>query len=147
MCAQADYCLANVDVDDEGAVMISGNDPEQMEACAAKIVELTSEDAKGGGRKQRASYDCPMPEVGSVYASEVVSIKTFGAFVSFGEAFPGLEGLCHISELAPDRVRNIEKFISVGDAFDVKVLAIDEDSGKLKLSRKAALADKVRDSR
>ena len=58
-----------------------------------------------------------------------------------------MEGLCHISELAPDRVRNIEKFISVGDAFDVKVLAIDEDSGKLKLSRKAALADKVRDSR
>ena len=139
--------MANVDVDDEGAVMISGNDPEQMEACAAKIVELTSEDAKGGGRKQRAAYDGPMPEVGSVYASEVVSIKTFGAFVSFGEAFPGLEGLCHISELAPDRVRNIEKFISVGDAFDVKVLAIDEDSGKLKLSRKAALADKVRDSR
>ena len=44
-------------------------------------------------------------------------------------------------------MRNIEKFISVGDAFDVKVLAIDEDSGKLKLSRKAALADKVRDSR
>ena len=89
----------------------------------------------------------PMPEVGETYASEVVSIKTFGAFVSFGEAFPGLEGLCHISELAPDRVRNIEKFISVGDAFDVRVLAIDEDSGKLKLSRKAALADKVRDSR
>ncbi|CAH0371990.1 unnamed protein product [Pelagomonas calceolata] len=143
----ADYCLANVDVDDEGAVMISGNDPEQMEACAAKIVELTSEATGGGGRKQRAAYDGPMPEVGSVYASEVVSIKTFGAFVSFGEAFPGLEGLCHISELAPDRVRNIEKFISVGDAFDVKVLAIDEDSGKLKLSRKAALADKVRDSR
>ena len=146
MCAQADYCLANVDVDDEGAVMISGNDPEQMEACAAKIVELTAEDAKGGGRKQRAAYDGPMPEVGSVYASEVVSIKTFGAFVSFGEAFPGLEGLCHISELAPDRVRNIEKFISVGDAFDVKVLAIDEDSGKL-ASRKAAPRDPVRDSR
>ena len=143
----ADYCLANVDVDDEGAVMISGNDPEQMEACAAKIMELTAEATGGGGRKQRAAYDGPMPEVGSVYASEVVSIKTFGAFVSFGEAFPGLEGLCHISELAPDRVRNIEKFISVGDAFDVKVLAIDEDSGKLKLSRKAALADRVRDSR
>ena len=147
MCAQADYCLANVDVDDEGAVMISGKDQEQMDACAAKILELTAEDARGGGRKQRAAYDGPMPEVGETYASEVVSIKTFGAFVSFGEAFPGLEGLCHISELAPDRVRNIEKFISVGDAFDVKVLAIDEDSGKLKLSRKAALADKVRDSR
>ena len=143
----ADYCLANVDVDDEGAVMISGKDQEQMDACAAKILELTAEDARGGGRKQRAAYDGPMPEVGETYASEVVSIKTFGAFVSFGEAFPGLEGLCHISELAPDRVRNIEKFISVGDAFDVKVLAIDEDSGKLKLSRKAALADRVRDSR
>ena len=147
MCAQADYCLANVDVDDEGAVMISGKDQEQMDACAAKILELTAEDARGAGRKQRAAYDGPMPEVGETYASEVVSIKTFGAFVSFGEAFPGLEGLCHISELAPDRVRNIEKFISVGDAFDVKVLAIDEDSGKLKLSRKAALVDKVRDSR
>ena len=143
----ADHGLANVDVDDEGAVMISGKDQEQMDACAAKILELTAEDVRGGGRKQRAAYDGPMPEVGETYASEVVSIKTFGAFVSFGEAFPGLEGLCHISELAPDRVRNIEKFISVGDAFDVKVLAIDEDSGKLKLSRKAALADKVRDSR
>merc|ERR1712094_20271 len=109
----ADYCLANVDVDDEGAVMISGKDQEQMEACAAKILELTAEDGRGGGRKQRAAYDGPMPEVGETYASEVVSIKTFGAFVSFGEAFPGLEGLCHISELAPDRVRNIEKFISV----------------------------------
>ena len=92
MCAQADYCLANVDVDDEGAVMISGNDPEQMEACAAKIVELTAEDAKGGGRKQRAAYDGPMPEVGSVYASEVVSIKTFGAFVSFGRPFRAWKG-------------------------------------------------------
>ena len=50
MCAQADYCLANVDVDDEGAVMISGKDQEQMDACAAKILELTAEDARGGGR-------------------------------------------------------------------------------------------------
>ena len=49
MCAQADYCLANVDVDDEGAVMISGKDQEQMDACAAKILELTAEDARGGG--------------------------------------------------------------------------------------------------
>merc|ERR1712129_86246 len=91
----------------------------------------------GGGRSK---YDGPMPEVEKTYPSTVVSIKTFGAFVSF-EEFPGLEGLCHISELAVERVRNIEKFIEVGDTFDVKVLEVQDD-GKLRLSRKAALLDK-----
>ena len=59
-----------------------------------------------------------------------------------GVLFCCLEGLCHISELALERVRNIEKFIEVGDSFDVKVLAVDDDSKKLSLSRKAAIIDK-----
>lgn len=142
----ADFELANVNVDDTGLVMITGSEPDKMDACAAKIVELTSQEDRGGGRKERKVYDGPMPEIGSVYPSEVVSIKTFGAFVSFGDAFPGLEGLCHISELAPDRVRNIESFLKEGQKFDVKVLAVTDD-GKLKLSRKAAMADKAEASR
>ncbi|KAH8062910.1 polyribonucleotide nucleotidyltransferase [Aureococcus anophagefferens] len=109
------------------------------------ITALCVDDGKGGrgggGGRGRPRYDGPMPEVDKTYAGSVVSIKNFGAFVEFDD-FPGLEGLCHISELALERVRNIEKFIEVGDSFDVKVLAVDDDSKKLSLSRKAAIIDK-----
>ncbi len=77
------------------------------------------------------------PTVGRVYpCSKVVSIKEFGAFV---EILPGVEGLCHISELADGYVKNVEAICKVGDEIPVKLLAID-DQGRFKLSRKAALA-------
>jgi polyribonucleotide nucleotidyltransferase len=78
------------------------------------------------------------PKVGKIYLqSRVVSVKDFGAFV---EIAPGVEGLCHISELSSDYIKNIDGACKVGDLIPVKLLLID-DQGRLKLSRKAALAE------
>jgi polyribonucleotide nucleotidyltransferase len=78
------------------------------------------------------------PKVGRIYPnSKVVTVKDFGAFV---EILPGIEGLCHISELSDEYVKNISDVCSVGDEIPVKLLSID-DQGRFKLSRKAALAE------
>jgi polyribonucleotide nucleotidyltransferase len=78
------------------------------------------------------------PRIGKIYSTaKVVSVKEFGAFV---EIIPGVEGLCHISELSDSYVKNIESVCKVGDIIPVKLIAID-DQGRLKLSRKAALAE------
>jgi polyribonucleotide nucleotidyltransferase len=78
------------------------------------------------------------PDVGRVYPNaNVVSVKEFGAFVEF---IPGVEGLCHISELSDGYVKNVESVCKVGDVIPVKLLLIDEQ-GRFKLSRKAALVE------
>jgi polyribonucleotide nucleotidyltransferase len=78
------------------------------------------------------------PEVGRIYQqAKVVSVKEFGAFV---EILPGVEGLCHISELSDGYVKNVEDVCKEGDVIPVKLLLIDEQ-GRFKLSRKAALAE------
>ena len=77
------------------------------------------------------------PKVGRIYGqSKVVSVKDFGVFV---EITPGVEGLCHISELSEGYVKNVGDVCKVGDVIPVKLIAID-DQGRLKLSRRAALA-------
>ncbi len=79
------------------------------------------------------------PEVGRIYENaKVVSVKDFGVFV---EIVPGVEGLCHISELSEGYVKNVEDVCKTGDLITVKLILID-DQGRLKLSRKAALAEK-----
>jgi polyribonucleotide nucleotidyltransferase len=78
------------------------------------------------------------PKVGRIYEqSKVVSVKDFGVFV---EISPGVEGLCHISELSEGYVKNVEDVCKMGDVIPVKLISIDEQ-GRLKLSRRAALAD------
>ncbi len=78
------------------------------------------------------------PQVGRIYKNaKVVSIKEFGAFV---EISPGIEGLCHVSELSKEYVKNVDSVCKVGDIIPVKLISIDEQ-GRFKLSRKAALAE------
>jgi len=78
------------------------------------------------------------PKVGQIYnPAKVVSVKDFGAFV---EITPGVEGLCHISELSDGYVKNVDEVCKMGDLIPVKLISID-DQGRLKLSRKAALAE------
>jgi polyribonucleotide nucleotidyltransferase len=78
------------------------------------------------------------PEVGRLYKdAKVVSIKDFGMFV---EIVPGVEGLCHISELSDGYVKQVEDVCKLGDIVPVKLISID-DQGRLKLSRRAALAE------
>lgn len=109
---------AKVDITDDGMVQISGVGNESV-AKAMKIIEdLTRES-----------------EVNRVYKGIVRRLMDFGAFV---EIFPGTEGLCHVSELAENRVNNVADVLQEGDEVLVAVLSIDRD-GKIRLSRKRAL--------
>jgi polyribonucleotide nucleotidyltransferase len=75
-------------------------------------------------------------EVGKIYKGKVKSIVNFGAFV---EIMPGKDALLHISEIDHKRVREVTDVLSEGQEIEVKLIAVDERTGKLKLSRKAIL--------
>ncbi len=104
---------------DKGIVDIFGENKDAMDAALARIKAITT-----------------VPEVGEVYHGKVVSILEFGAFV---EILPGKEGLLHISELDYKKVDKVEDVLHVGDEVDVKLLEIDEKTGKMRLSRRALL--------
>jgi polyribonucleotide nucleotidyltransferase len=76
------------------------------------------------------------PEVGQIYKGKIVSILDFGAFV---EILPGREGMVHISELAWSRVNKVTDVLQVGEEVEVKLLEMDEKTGKLRLSIRALL--------
>lgn len=73
-------------------------------------------------------------EVGTIVAGKVTAIKPFGAFVALEE---GKEGLVHISQIAHGFVKDINEHLSVGDEVKVKILSIDEASGRISLSIRA----------
>nr|WP_319571899.1 polyribonucleotide nucleotidyltransferase [uncultured Draconibacterium sp.] len=107
------------EIEDQGRVEISGQGLEPIEAAKAKIKAITA-----------------LPEVGEVYQGKVKSVVSFGAFI---EIIPGKEGLLHVSEMAWERVENAEDFAKEGETVEVKLIGIDEKTGKLKLSRKVLL--------
>ena len=74
-------------------------------------------------------------EVGQTYLGKVAKVVEFGAFVTI---LPGIDGLLHVSEMAPYRVANPADEVSEGQEIMVKCLSIDE-RGKIKLSRKALM--------
>jgi polyribonucleotide nucleotidyltransferase len=117
---------ANVDIEDDGTIYISCVGGDDHLKAKEMILAMTE-----------------APKVGHIYRdSKVVSVKDFGVFV---EIIPGVEGLCHISELSDKYVKNIDDVCKVGDTIDVKLIAID-DQDRLKLSRKAAMAESKDDS-
>jgi len=77
-----------------------------------------------------------VPEIGKTYHGKVVSVVSFGAFV---EILPGKEGLLHISEIEWHKINEVEDVLKEGDEVEVKLLDIDQKTGKFKLSRKALL--------
>ncbi len=105
--------------DEVGLVEISGAGIEPIEAAKARIKAITA-----------------IPEVGEVYTGKVKSVVSFGAFI---EILPGKEALLHVSEMDWSRVESPEKFTKEGDMMEVKLIGVDEKTGKLKLSRKALL--------
>ena len=111
---------ATINVDDDGTVTISSPGGEGGEKARKMIAGITEE-----------------PEVGRIYEGVVKSTTSFGAFV---EILPGTEGLVHISELQDGRTEKTEDVIKKGEVTHVKLLSIDE-KGRLRLSRKAALAE------
>jgi polyribonucleotide nucleotidyltransferase len=77
-----------------------------------------------------------VPEVGSVYEATVKGIKEFGAFVEF---LPGKQGLLHISEISWKRLDTMEGVLKEGDVVKVKLIGVDQKTGKFKLSRKVLM--------
>ena len=109
-----------IDVEDDGTVTIASSD----EVAARKAIEMV----------QRIAAEA---EIGKIYKGTVRKIVEFGAFV---EILPGTDGLVHISQLAPERVRKVTDVLKEGDEVMVKVLEIDRQ-GKIRLSRKEALQE------
>ncbi len=77
-----------------------------------------------------------VPEPGTIYKGIVKSVVAFGAFV---EILPGKEGLLHISEIDWKRTNAVEDVLKEGEEVEVKLIDVDNKTGKLKLSRKALL--------
>src|SRR5690606_8003818 len=73
-------------------------------------------------------------EVGRIYQGKVARIVDFGAFVTI---LPGKDGLVHISQIAEERVNDVNEYLKVGESVQVKVLEIDRQ-GRVRLSMKEA---------
>jgi polyribonucleotide nucleotidyltransferase len=109
----------DINVDDDGTVHIATPDAEAAEKAVAIIEGLVRE-----------------PVVGEVYEGTVSRIADFGAFVTI---LPNIDGLVHISEMEWGHVNKVEDVCREGDTMKVKVIEIDQASGKVRLSRKELL--------
>jgi polyribonucleotide nucleotidyltransferase len=104
-----------IEIDDDGNVKIAAVDDASAEAAKARIAEITAE-----------------PEIGKVYDAKVVKIVDFGAFVSY---MPGREGLVHVSQIADERVEDVNEYLKEGQEIQVRLIDIDKQ-GRVKLSIK-----------
>lgn len=109
---------ATVDIEDDGTIRIYADNAEARDAAIAQIAAITAE-----------------AEVGKLYHGVVARIVDFGAFVTI---LPGKDGLVHISQIAEERVENVNDYLKEGQEVTVKVLDID-GRGKIKLSMKASV--------
>ncbi len=107
---------SQIDIDDDGTVRISAPSQASAEEAVKRINDLLIE-----------------VEVGMNYDGTVVRTTDFGAFVNI---LPGRDGLVHISQIADERVENVNDYLRVGDKVKVKVLDID-NTGRIRLSIKA----------
>ncbi len=107
---------AKIDIEDDGTIKVAAVDASASQAAIDWIRGIVAE-----------------PEIGVIYNGKVVKTVEFGAFVNF---LGSRDGLVHISEMAPHRVKTVNDVVKVGDAVKVKVLGMD-DRGKVKLSMKA----------
>jgi len=124
--ALQDQTQSTIEVDDDGTVNIYTPNKHFMEKAIALIRDIVKE-----------------AEIGMIYEGTVKSIKDFGAFV---EIIPGIEGLVHISELAPHRIKTVEEVCKEGDKLKVRCIGIDA-SGKIKLTHKEFYKGNRKDTR
>jgi polyribonucleotide nucleotidyltransferase len=106
---------AKIDISDDGTVKVAATNAKSIEAALNRIKMIAME-----------------PEIGLVYKGKVVKIVEFGAFVNF---FGSRDGLVHVSQLAPERVKQVKDVVKEGQEVYVKLLGFD-DRGKVRLSMK-----------
>ena len=108
------------EIDGVGRIEIAATNKESIDAAIAKIRAIVA-----------------VPEVGEVYEGTVRSVMPYGLFVEF---MPGKDGLLHISEIDWKRYETIEQAeIKEGDKIQVKLIDIDQKTGKFKLSRRVLI--------
>ena len=108
------------EIDNKGRVEVSANNKDSIDAAMRKIKGIVA-----------------VPEVGEVYEATVSSVMPYGAFCEF---LPGKDGLLHISEIEWKRLGKVEDAgIKEGDKIQVKLIDIDQKTGKFKLSRKVLI--------
>jgi len=105
-----------IDIGEDGVIKIASSNKEQIEDAMSRIRMIAMD-----------------PEVGQIYEGKVVKVVDFGAFVNF---YGARDGLVHISELAPHRVKKTTDIVNEGDKVKVKLLGFD-DRGKVRLSMKS----------
>ncbi len=108
-----------IDVEDDGKVTVASTDGASAQRAIDIIKGLTAS-----------------PEIGKTYKGAVKRIEPYGAFV---EILPGQDGLLHISEMAHTRVGQVTDLFQLGDEVEVQVVAIEPETGKIRLSRKPLL--------
>ena len=111
----------NIEIGDDGTIKIAASDQADADAAIERIKQLTAN-----------------VEVGKIYQGKVARIVDFGAFVT---VLPGKDGLVHISQIAEERVNDVNEYLKVGDVVPVKVLEIDRQ-GRVRLSMKEAVEKK-----
>ncbi len=114
-----------IDIEDDGRVLIASTEGEAAKRAIKIIRDLTA-----------------VPELDKFYLGTVQRIESYGAFV---EILPGTDGLIHVSQLDNRRVEKVEEVLRLGQQVLVKVIEIDEERGRVRLSRKAALGVKPED--
>ena len=105
---------AKIDISDDGTIKVAAADQAVAQRAIDWIQGIVAE-----------------PELGKIYTGKVVKIMDFGAFVNFLGA---KDGLVHISEIKPTRIKAVSDHLSEGQ--EVKVKMIGFDRGKVKLSMK-----------
>ncbi len=106
------------EVDNKGIVQISSENKEGIDRALAMVNKITF-----------------TPEIGGEYEAVVKTLVPYGVFVDFG----GKSGLLHISEFSHSRIDKVEDVFKEGDRVKVKVIGVDQKTGKIRLSRKALM--------
>ena len=117
--------VTSIDIEDDGTVTIASTDAAMGEKAISTIEGMTKEVV-----------------VGQIYEGPVTSIlkdrirgNEIGVIV---QVLPNQDGMVHISQIADERVEQIDKYLKIGDIVKVKVMEVDKERGRVSLSIKAA---------